>query len=1156
MDRKKKLVLLGQQKYAEKNSLSKRKVMSPDMVWGNSCEKCVSSFKSFVLTHQIVLKIVVTFPIKSDACYYCTLHSGKENPTPNGPKKSTSKEATDQSAPLKDSQNKESREVHDKDRGLASDKNDSSVSENLTQVPSDAISSANQLVTPEHDSVIASKPAHKKKGICNDENNFTNERLPKTVNTKEEKGSKVQRALLFETEACDPRKNHPPKMKSGIKFNRMTNVGFDTPPCSPFSPEEKETGTSGNIISCTSSLNPKSDIDGILASKLSLTPEKGIVTACARRKVALPLAKPEGLLLNQSAALSNIVESYVWSDEDTQHSTFADTCGSVAVDGNSNHILNVDENSNTSNVFLEQSCGDAITPVKSSFASFSSDCNLEPETSPPFEDHLKAPEKYSYQGLSSDCDSDAETSQQRNDHLIAPKDDLPETVSNVFSNKDSNATSSRNSNGDSTAEGLGTLQEDLQLAGIDVGEEIIIMPLSPLKLQDTEADKSPPSQAEGNQTSVLQDQEENQQNLHEDREDPDDPDFVIDDATAPHNLSGLDSDAGSAGESPKPRRSNPKNWKRNVSKEKNSKGLKHVSTRGKEKPARDVITDGCGESCKRKCHGSLTLEQRQKINKNYWSIGNCSRQWDYLSRHVKILPVKRRTSHTEEPYRKRSYEYYLTVDNLQVQVCQQMFLKTLNISVSRIKLALKKMVNRDGVISPDKRGRVGSKRKIHPSTISSVKSHIESYPTYESHYTRRSSKKKYLDARLNVSKMYRNYAASRLTNTPHIATARQYEDIFRREYKHKLGFYKPKKDQCGTCLRWKNLSPEDKLNDEAKVQQEKHINNKETARKIKDDNIKLGTDDKQVCVASFDLQKVFFCPYGENGEYIFRRKLRCYNLSVFQSVTKVGYCFVWDETTGKKGAVEMSSCVWSFIETKVAEGYTKFYFVSDNCWNQNKNGIIFAMYNMASIKFGIEIHHTYLEKGHTQMECDSIHSLIERRCKNLKLCSPQAWYGVIRTAKVPDKRKGSPYHPYVVKVMTKDNIFDFKAVMNEQNLSKIPKSKVRQITISQNVAKFRREFDGPEEEVSLLLKRPGRPFNFKTYVLKKMYSKRIPLKADQLKDLLWLCDQKHIPEPDSQFFYNLAQESQMDLPAEGDGEGDDMSDAGTESDDSDSDSEA
>ncbi len=34
----------------------------------------------------------------------------------------------------------------------------------------------------------------------------------------------------------------------------------------------------------------------------------------------------EGLFLNQSAALFNIVESYVWSDEDTQHSTFADTC--------------------------------------------------------------------------------------------------------------------------------------------------------------------------------------------------------------------------------------------------------------------------------------------------------------------------------------------------------------------------------------------------------------------------------------------------------------------------------------------------------------------------------------------------------------------------------------------------------------------------------------------------------------------------------------------------------------------------------------------------------------------------------------------------------------------------------------------------------------
>ncbi|KAK3918333.1 UDP-3-O-acylglucosamine N-acyltransferase, partial [Frankliniella fusca] len=520
----------------------------------------------------------------------------------------------------------------------------------------------------------------------------------------------------------------------------------------------------------------------------------------------------------------------------------------------------------------------------------------------------------------------------------------------------------------SKAEDDSTIFVDLQNAGIDVAEQLIIMSLSPLKIQETipgEVDTplSPQQGMEDNEPidkslsppQRIDDIEpvDNPVSPHQEMEDndPDDPDYV-DDATAPHNLSGLDSDAGSAGESPKPRRKNEKHWKRNVSKEKNSTGKQRVNTAGKEKPARDVIPAGCSRTCFRKCHDSVTLEQRQQINEKFWSIGNSSRQWDFLSRHVRIIPIKRRTVHADDSFRKRNYAYFFTVDNQQVQVCQQMFLTTFNISISRVHVAMKKMTSKDGIISPDKRGKIGHKKRIHPSTTASVKTHIESLP-----------------------------------GMPHTATQRQYEDIFRSEYKHKLGFFKPKKDQCGTCLRWKTLSTEEKT-EAAKVQYEKHINNKKQARKIKDDNIKLGTVDKTFCVASFDLQKVFFCPYGENGEYIFRRKLRCYNLSVFQSVAKIGYCFVWDETAAKKGSIEISSCVWAFIEMKVAEGYTKFYFVSDNCWNQNKNGILFSMYNMASIKFNIEIHHSYLEKGHTQMECDSIHSLIERRCKNLTLCSP------------------------------------------------------------------------------------------------------------------------------------------------------------------------
>lgn len=580
-------------------------------------------------------------------------------------------------------------------------------------------------------------------------------------------------------------------------------------------------------------------------------------------------------------------------------------------------------------------------------------------------------------------------------------------------------------------------------------------------------------------------------------------------------------------DSPKPRRRNPASWVRSKAKQRNLSGDSCGS-----KSSRLEVTGTCAPKCRRNCSSKVTLEQRRHVNGLFWSIMDHTRKWDFLLRHVKCNPVARRTTAYDETPRNFSYEYFFCIDGEFIQVCQVMFLKTLNISNMRIRLARKKLKKTSGVVSPDKRG-TNNKKTVHPSVNASVVSHISSYPTYESHYTRRRSKKRYLDQRLNVRKMFRNYVAGR-HNMSHTATQRQYEDVFRHEFKHKLSFFKPKKDQCGRCLVWKNKSEEEKAREDVKAAQDNHMNNKIKAREVKDADIEFAREHNQVCVATFDLQKVFFSPYGENGEFIFRRKHRAYNLSIFQSVAKIGYCYVWDETIAKKGASEVASCVFKFIETKVAEGYKDFRVMSDNCWCQNKNGPLFAMYNMASLKFNITIKHSYLEKGHTQMECDSIHSLIERRCKNETIFTPSDWYNRIRTAKVTLPR-------YVVCEMTQDIIYDFALVAKEQDVSKIPKSKVRQIIIQNNNAVFKKDFDGPEVQVCMVSRKRGRPMNWVSYAPPVKYSRRIFPKKEQLKDLVWLCDEGHIPEPHSQFYYALAGEANNRST-----EGDDCCEVGSE----------
>ena len=60
-----------------------------------------------------------------------------------------------------------------------------------------------------------------------------------------------------------------------------------------------------------------------------------------------------------------------------------------------------------------------------------------------------------------------------------------------------------------------------------------------------------------------------------------------------------------------------------------------------------------------------------------------------------------------------------------------------------------------------------------------------------------------------------------------------------------------------------------------------------------------------------------------------------------------------------------------------------------------------------------------MERGHTQNENDSVHSVISRATKKISIFTPQQWAAVVRGA-----RRGK--HLYIVKELTSSNFFDFK----------------------------------------------------------------------------------------------------------------------------------
>jgi len=213
---------------------------------------------------------------------------------------------------------------------------------------------------------------------------------------------------------------------------------------------------------------------------------------------------------------------------------------------------------------------------------------------------------------------------------------------------------------------------------------------------------------------------------------------------------------------------------------------------------------------------------------------------------------------------------------------------------------------------------------------------------------------------------------------------RQYTDIFNEHFN--LSFFKPKKDLCDVCEKFKLATSEEKVL--LKTSNEELLKNKSIARDKKNIDKTRAINDPEVCVAVFDLQKVLITPKSEVSSFYYKRKLATYNFTVYDIGKKIAYCYTWNEREAKRGSSEIATCLLKFMKHKKENGVKDFSFYSDNCGGQNRNRFIFAMWEYAAVKLKVKITHTFLEKGHTQNEGDSVHACIENAQKGKVICIP------------------------------------------------------------------------------------------------------------------------------------------------------------------------
>ncbi|CAG9765876.1 unnamed protein product [Ceutorhynchus assimilis] len=421
-------------------------------------------------------------------------------------------------------------------------------------------------------------------------------------------------------------------------------------------------------------------------------------------------------------------------------------------------------------------------------------------------------------------------------------------------------------------------------------------------------------------------------------------------------------------------------------------GEDYVSPKTKSLVPGKVLKQRCNsELCKKQSRQCLLVneEQSMKIFTFFKQLGNLTRQREFITRHVKISETAQKTTKKEESRRQKSREYYLTVEGIQYLVCKTLFLNTFGISERTMRTSLEK-VNSSGILEGEKRGgRQSHKIIVRDKALrDAIHKHIQRFPKIESPYCRSSSSKEYLHPELTVSKMYAMFTEE-LNPTDDKPSIDLYRKVFR---SLNLSFHRPKKDQCSLCMTYKQ--GEEDVKEKLKDRYEKHRVEKNKEKALKENS--------EIACASFDLQQVIYLPQSRESALFYKRRLANYNFTVYDIASKECHCLLWSELESKRGASEVSSCVFRALQIYDSKQHIKSVAVfADGCSGQNKNSIIATMllYAVSKTVNIEEISLYFFESFHGQNEGDSAHSAVSTALSTAgDIFIPAQLYPIIRAA--------------------------------------------------------------------------------------------------------------------------------------------------------------
>lgn len=423
----------------------------------------------------------------------------------------------------------------------------------------------------------------------------------------------------------------------------------------------------------------------------------------------------------------------------------------------------------------------------------------------------------------------------------------------------------------------------------------------------------------------------------------------------------------------------------------------HDVKRGERRMGPACRSEMCKKSKVRSCN-ELQEGKRKSLFNAFWKTMTWDQRRTFILNTVEKQHVKRRRNQSGNSRRQASLRYFLNIKESRKQVCCKTYLNTFGIKKWTVRYWMDNNKKEETIapsssITHSRTADVASRRRKVDKEF--VKTFFDSLPQMPSHYCRQSTTRKYLEPIVtSASQLYNLYLEKCQEENVGKVSRFTFDSVFQEQ---NLSLFSPRKDQCDLCCAHQagNLAEEDYV---------KHIEGKNRARTEKNQD-KEKAASNLAHVFTQDLQAVKLAPFTKASAFYYRKKLNVHNFTMYNLQTHKVVCYWFDETATDLLASSFVSCIVHTLCNILQNNRLPVILWSDGCNYQNRNTVLSNALLHLSKEFNVDIEQKFLTKGHTQMECDSVHSAIETKLKNKDIYLPGQYCTLTREA----RRKPFPY---------------------------------------------------------------------------------------------------------------------------------------------------